>query len=410
MSTRLFIAGLFALLLCLPLSVSAQAPVAGPLKDVKEFDLTASRFTFTPNRIVVSQGDTVRIRIHSADIKHGFAIEAFSVKQVVPTGGQPVTVEFVASQPGTFKFSCSEYCGTGHEGMGGELVVQAASGGQAAAPAEIDEDERINLAQPDFTIVNLPTTLRLPNHKGAFRVTHRFSRPLGAGDFSDLVSDAFGFDSGSRIALELRFGLMRGTQAGVYRSNDKTIQFFGLQEIARQRDANGGSLPIGLAAFLSIEGQKNFHENYSPAIGLVVSRTIGTRGALYAEPMFVGNTNLRPDSTGEDNNTVIVGLGARIRMSEHVYLVGEVSPRVAGFRPKFRVTQVTPPPFEPSFVPPGAKPGHPLASFGIERRVGGHMFQINFSNRPWGSPAQIARGGFDTNDWFIGFNISRKFY
>lgn len=403
MSTRLFIAGLLALFLCFPLSVSAQAPAAGA---VKEFDLTASRFRFTPNRIVVNQGDTVRIRVHSADVKHGFAIEPFNVKEIVPSGGETVTIEFVASQAGTFKFACSEYCGTGHEGMNGVLVVQGA--GQPAA--EIDEDEKINLAQPDFTIVNLPTTLRLPRYKSAFRVTHRFSRPLGAGDFSDLLSDAFGFDSGSRIALELRFGLMRGTQAGVYRSNDKTIQFFGLQEIVRERGTGGGALPIGLTAFLSIEGQKNFHENYSPAIGLVVSRTIGTRGALYVEPMFVGNTNLRPDSTGEDNNTAIVGLGARIRISEHVYLVGEVSPRVAGFRPEFRVAPVTPPPFEPPFVPPGARPGHPLASFGIERRVGGHMFQINFSNRPWGSPAQIARGGFDTDDWFIGFNISRKFY
>jgi cytochrome c oxidase subunit 2 len=402
----LFIAGLFALFLSLPASVAAQIPAAG---SVKEFDLTASRFTFTPNRIVVNQGDTVRIRIHSADVKHGFAIKEFKIEQIVPSGGETVTVEFVASQPGTFRFACSEYCGTGHEGMNGALVVQAA-GAPSTAPVEIDEDEKINLAQPDFTIVNLPTTLRLPNHKGAFRVTHRFSRPLGAGDFSDLVSDAFGFDSGSRIALELRFGLMRGTQAGVYRSNDKTIQFFGLQDIVQQRSNAGGSSPVGLAAFLSIEGQKNFHDNYSPAIGLVVSRTIGTRGALYVEPMFVGNTNLRPGSTGEDNNTAIVGLGARIRISEHVYLVGEVSPRVAGFRPEFRVTPVTPPPFEPPFVPPGARPGHPLASFGIERRVGGHMFQINFSNRPWGSPAQIARGGFDTDDWFIGFNISRKFY
>lgn len=407
MSTRLFISGCLALFLSLPQSAAAQAPAAG---SVKEFDLTAGRFSFTPNRIVVNQGDTVRIRIHSADVKHGFAIEAFHVEQVVPSGGEPVTIEFVASQPGTFKFECSEYCGTGHEGMGGVLIVQAE--GQAAGPAgdEIDEDEKINLAQPDFTVVNLPTTLRLPSHKGAFRVTHRFSRPLGAGDFGDLASDAFGFDSGARIALELRWGLMRGTQAGVYRSNDKTIQFFGLQDLLQEKSGAGGSSPVGLAAFLSIEGQKNFHENYSPAIGLVVSRTIGTRGALYAEPMFVGNTNLaaRP---GAEKHTTIVGLGARIRISEHVYLVGEVSPRVAGFRP--RGTGTPPPNVVPGSDPnviPGLKPGHALGSFGIERRVGGHMFQINFSNRPWGTPAQIARGGFDTNDWFIGFNISRKFY
>jgi cytochrome c oxidase subunit 2 len=34
-----------------------------------------------------------------------------------------VTVEFVADKAGTFTFSCSVYCGKGHRGMKGELVV-----------------------------------------------------------------------------------------------------------------------------------------------------------------------------------------------------------------------------------------------------------------------------------------------
>ncbi len=379
MRIRLLIGSGFGVLLAFAVTASPQTPATA---GVKEFSLTASRYTFTPSRIVVNQGDTVRLTIRSTDVKHGFAIEAFSVKEVIPSGGDPVTVQFVASQMGTFRFACSEFCGTGHENMGGTLVVQAAG----AAPPEVDPDEHVDVAQPDFTVVNLPTNLRVPRHKGAFRVTHRFSRPLGAGDFSDLLSDAFGFDSGSRIALEMRFGLARGTQAGVYRSDDQTIQFFGMQEIASQITGDRWSSPIGVGLFLSIEGQKNFHENYSPAVGLVLSRTLGPRSTVYFEPMFVGNANITT-ATNVDKNTFLVGLGARIGLTEHVYLVGEASPRVAGY-----------------------KAGRLLGSFGIEKRVGGHMFQINFSNRPWGSPAQIARGGFTTNDWFIGFNISRKFY
>ena len=46
-----------------------------------------------------------------------------------------------------------------------------------------DPDLDINFAQPDFTLVALPTTLRLPKFKSAFRVTHRFTRPLGDGEF-----------------------------------------------------------------------------------------------------------------------------------------------------------------------------------------------------------------------------------
>ena len=44
------------------------------------------------------------------------------------------------------------------------------------------------------------------------------------------------------------------------------------------------------------------------------------------------------------------------------------------------------------------------------KRAGGHVFQLNFSNNIGTTPSQIARGGFDNEDWYIGFNISRKFF
>ena len=56
----------------------------------------------------------------------------------------------------------------------------------AAPPAfaqavEDDPDLDLSVEQPDFTVITLPTTLRLPRFRSAFRVTHRFGRPLGAG-------------------------------------------------------------------------------------------------------------------------------------------------------------------------------------------------------------------------------------
>src|SRR5262245_10690799 len=90
------------------------------------------------------------------------------------------------------------------------------------AAAQGDPDKDLNLSQPDFTLIGLPTTLRVPRFSSAFRVTHRFLRPLGQGDFSDLLSDFFGLDSGAQIGLEYRFGLMRGLQTGIHRTSDKT--------------------------------------------------------------------------------------------------------------------------------------------------------------------------------------------
>src|SRR4030095_10205647 len=96
-------------------------------------------------------------------------------------------------------------------------------------------DMALNLAEPDFTIVNLPTTLRLPRMKSAFRVTHRFARSLTDGTFGQLASDLFGIDNGAQMGLEYRIGVMRGLQAGIYRtSTGKTIQFFGQYSAVQQ--------------------------------------------------------------------------------------------------------------------------------------------------------------------------------
>ncbi|HSL23559.1 MAG TPA: DUF5777 family beta-barrel protein [Vicinamibacterales bacterium] len=255
---------------------------------------------------------------------------------------------------------------------------------------EADEqpsDARVNPSQPDFTLVALPTTLRVPARKSAFRVTHRFTRPLGQGDFGDLAGDFFGLDSGSQIGLEFRFGLLPGGQIGIHRTNDKTIQFFGQYDLLRQ----GPGRPFGLAAYGSIDGTNNFKDSYSPAIGAIVSRELGRHGALYVSPIWVNNSNLQPSELVDDNDTLLVGVGARLRVRPTVYVVAEIAPRVSGF-----------------------DPGANQASVAIEKRVGGHAFQINFSNAFGTTMAQIARGGQTQPDgdsnWYLGFNISRKFF
>ena len=47
---------------------------------------------------------------------------------------------------------------------------------------------------------------------------------------------------------------------------------------------------------------------------------------------------------------------------------------------------------------------------GIEMRSGGHAFQINVSNGFGTTLGQLARGGVNSDSWFIGFNIARKFF
>ena len=249
-----------------------------------------------------------------------------------------------------------------------------------APPEASDPDVRLDPMQPDFTLGSLPTTLRMPRGKWAFRVTHRFTREIGEGDFGDLASDLFGLDGGSQVGLEVRYGLFRGTQVGVHRTSDRTIEVFGQQSILTQRDGK----PIGLDAIVTLEGWDNLTEQHQSALGLILSRNLGRRAAVYAEPMFVVNTN--PFSTG-DEHTVMLGLGTRIRLRPAMYVTAEYTPRLAGY-----------------------DPNDSQIGFGVEMRAGGHLFQINLSNG-WGTTlGQLATGGIDNDNWYLGFNLARKFF
>lgn len=260
-------------------------------------------------------------------------------------------------------------------------TADAPAPADAAVAQDDDPDIDINRAQPDFTLVSLPTTLRLPARKGAFRITHRFTRPLGQGSLTDLLADGLGTDGGAVIGFEYRFGILKATQVVFHRTNNRTIQFMLQREIKGQTE----DFPIGISVFGSAEGTNNLQDSYSPAVGVLLSREVSDRAAVYVEPFWVNNTNPLPEELVDDNSSLLVGLGARLRFTNSLYGVFELTPRVNGF-----------------------DPGKTQVGAGIEMRAGGHSFQINVGNGFGTTFGQIARGG--TNDWYLGFNISRKFF
>ncbi len=370
-----------------PLAASDSAESGDQV--IREIALTAKRFQFTPSQIEVNEGETVRLTIRALDVTHGFGIPDLGVDEVVDPAGDPVTVEFIADRPGRYRFACTFFCGNGHGEMTGVLTVVPAGGQPSEAGPDRVDDLTIDVVEPEFSVITLPTTLRLPRNRFAFRLTHRFSRPLdgGPGD-GNLLEDFFGFDSAAIIGLELRYGVAPGAQVGIYRNNNRNIQIFGRYNILWQGKTPG----IGLDAFASVEGNDNFRDEYSPTLGVVFSQRIRDWAGVYVEPLWVGNSNkpglLHPEPLprGDASDTFMVGLGARLRVLDTVYVVAEYVPRVSGF-----------------------DQGADHISVGFEKRVGGHIFQLNFSNSLGVTPVQLAQGG-DMNDWFIGFNIARKFY
>ena len=74
------------------------------------------------NALHVPTGKPVQLTMISQDVFHSFSIPDFRVKrEVIP--GRYSTVWFEATTPGTYHIFCTQYCGTQHSGMIGEVTV-----------------------------------------------------------------------------------------------------------------------------------------------------------------------------------------------------------------------------------------------------------------------------------------------
>jgi cytochrome c oxidase subunit II len=106
---------------------SEVARAAADAMPVRRVEIVASRYAFEPAVVEARQGETVEIVARSKDTDHGIAIKALGVKLAIPKGGAAASATFVAEQAGRFPIECSEYCGSGHKRMKGELVVAEAA-------------------------------------------------------------------------------------------------------------------------------------------------------------------------------------------------------------------------------------------------------------------------------------------
>src|ERR1700738_2454553 len=74
------------------------------------------------NALHVPTGRPVQLTMISQDVFHSFSIPDFRVKrEVIP--GRYSTVWFEATTPGTYHLFCTQYCGTNHSVMIGEVTV-----------------------------------------------------------------------------------------------------------------------------------------------------------------------------------------------------------------------------------------------------------------------------------------------
>jgi len=125
------------------------------------------------NQLHVPVNKDIKLVMTSQDVIHSFFIPAFRIKQdVLP--GRYTTLWFRATQTGTYRLLCTQYCGTLHSGMIGEVYVMTPTDYQAwltgAAPVG-------SLAQDGYTLFqqlgchtchNMEVQGRGPNLRGVY--------------------------------------------------------------------------------------------------------------------------------------------------------------------------------------------------------------------------------------------------
>src|SRR5512139_1542351 len=86
--------------------------------------ITAKRFEYSPNVITIKAGVPVILEFTSLDRMHGFTVPDLGGIRATIEPGKVTRVRIMASKAGTYEFHCDIFCGDGHEGMTGKIIVE----------------------------------------------------------------------------------------------------------------------------------------------------------------------------------------------------------------------------------------------------------------------------------------------
>jgi cytochrome c oxidase subunit 2 len=120
--TKSFLATIAAVL-CVSASLLLTGTSRVHAEDVPVIDITAKRFAFSPDKITLKKGQTVKLRLHSEDVTHGFFLRPLKLDEEIPAG-QSKEVMVTPQTAGTFTTICDHFCGANHGNMNMTIVVE----------------------------------------------------------------------------------------------------------------------------------------------------------------------------------------------------------------------------------------------------------------------------------------------
>lgn len=295
-------------------------------------------------------------------------------------------------------------------------------------PQLTKERESSSAYEPyDYHIVNIPTPKRVRRNSLNLYFTHRFQEQITAFEnegrdehIARISNDLLGLDSSAVSSLGLTYGITDRLYASIYRSPlcqqglCKTIEL----GLGYHLLDEAGKSPIALSAYASVEGDHNFTERYTWNFQVMLARSVTKYVNLFFSPAAHINSNggdrFKEFLSGQPfaeslrlgRHSGSFGLGVNARVRPTTSLLFEYTPRVG-----FKMGQIVGD-FDPTT---GQLLGFRNESedeigFGIEKRIGRHVFSLTFSNTQTTTTARYNSSnlGLPKDKFTIGFNLFRR--
>jgi len=269
--------------------------------------------------------------------------------------------------------------------------LKGAPGPAPAAPAPTENGGEKKFEDPAFwgtQVINLPTAQMIEKGRFLFRISHRFYQPVKSG-----YDSFFGLDSSTTTLLGFGYGISDNLGLSLSRTNQFQEVELGLHWLILEQGRKpslpfSAALHVGTSLITQSQPDKSLFDsdNFKLNVQLSLSHQLSNRFSLLIVPAFSTNTdNYNVDAKG----TLALGLGGRFMFLEDLSLIGEWVPVLSGYKDK--------------------SSGWGL---GIEKKIGGHVFQFFVSNVFGITSDQFVSGGdllLKDGDFRIGFNIFRTF-
>jgi cytochrome c oxidase subunit II len=90
--------------------------------DEQHVSMLAMKFDYLPDEVTVKKGKPVALELSTLDRLHGFDAPTLGLHAEIQPG-PPTILRFTPEKAGTFGVHCDIFCGDGHEGMAGHIIV-----------------------------------------------------------------------------------------------------------------------------------------------------------------------------------------------------------------------------------------------------------------------------------------------